>query len=46
MFNLFAKNLTTEYNNKIHEKRKREGTTDNSKRDQTKVRTKKLKSSR
>ena len=45
MFNLFAVNMTKEVNNKIHQQRKRTGTSDETeKRDKTSMKAKKLKS--
>ena len=45
MFNLFAKNLTSEYNDIIHRERKRTGTVENDKRDMSHVKKQKLNSS-
>ena len=45
MFNLFAKNMVSEYNDEIHKQRKRAGASlENEKRDATCVKAKKLKS--
>ena len=44
MFNLFAKNMVSEFNDEIHKQRKRAGSPENEKRDFSCMKAKKLKS--